>query len=435
MCTFVTIKHINVANIVILNRFNMKKNLIFIIFTFLYFVTPPLFCQQSRAIAQMKADVGFLSSDAMKGRLTGSIFQDIAAEYIASRFSEIGLKTKGDKNTYMQTFYFSPAADPHSTSPTLATGQDSLKIINVAGYIDNNSAQTLIIGAHYDHLGDGHSGFSLSTEGGIHNGADDNASGVSVMLYLAETLVKTKSKYNYLFLAFSGEEYGLWGSNYFVKHPTVDLTKVAAMINLDMVGRLKDDNSLLIGGVGTSPIWKSKIEASNVSKLKLIYEESGSGPSDHTSFYFKDLPVLFFFTGQHSDYHKPSDDIEKINFKGMNLIIENIYTLIKSLEKVPSIPFTKTKDEKQEKMEMKVTLGIMPDYMYNEGGLRVDGVKEDRPAQKAGLQVGDIIIELGKFKITEIQSYMEALNGISPGEKATVKFKRNNQMMSSDVQF
>ena len=410
----------------------MKNYLLFII---VILNSSIAFSQSGSVMSQMKADIHFLASDAMKGRITGSIYQDIAAEYIASRFLEIGLKPKGNGNNFLQTFYFTPAADPHSTTASMVEAGDSLKISNVCGYIDNGSGETIIIGAHYDHLGEGHSGFSLSTEAGIHNGADDNASGVGVMLQLANSLAKVKSKYNYLFIAFSGEEFGLWGSNYFVKNPTIDLKKAVTMINLDMVGRLKDDNSLLIGGVGTSPIWKDKLIQSNVSKLKLIYEESGSGPSDHTSFYFKDMPVLFFFTGQHSDYHKISDDVEKINFAGMNKIFENIFTLIRSMEKVNSIPFTKTKDEKQEKVAMKVTLGIMPDYMYNEGGLRVDGVKEDRPGQKAGLKTGDIILELGKFKIAEIQSYMEALNGINPGEKVKVVFKRNGQMMNSEVQF
>lgn len=410
----------------------MKKQFLFII---IFFCATISYGQNTAVLPQLKADIHFLASDAMKGRLTGSIYQDIAAEYIASRFLEMGLQPKGGKNTFLQTFYFAPAADPHSPTATMVTPGDSLRITNVCGYIDNKSKETIIIGAHYDHLGEGHGGFSLSTEPGIHNGADDNASGVSLMLQLAGSLSKVKSKYNYLFIAFSGEEFGLWGSNYYVKNPTIDLKSAVTMINLDMVGRLKDDNTLLVGGVGTSPIWKEKLVQSNVSKLKLIYEESGSGPSDHTSFYFKDMPVLFFFTGQHSDYHKISDDVEKINFVGMNKILENIFTLIRSLEKVPSIPFTKTKDEKQEKVAMKVTLGIMPDYMYNEGGLRVDGVKEDRPGFKAGLKTGDIILELGSYKIAEIQSYMSALNGISPGEKVKVVFKRNGELMNSEVQF
>jgi len=410
----------------------MKKHFLFIL---ILIYSLQIYGQRPADEAQIKADITFLASDAMKGRLTGSVYQDIAAEFIASRFQKIGLKPKGDKNSYMQTFYYAPSADPHNTSNLHIHDGDSVKIINVAGYIDNGGKSTIIIGAHYDHLGEGTSSFSLSTEGGIHNGADDNASGVSLMMQLAKSLSKVKSKYNYLFLAFSGEEFGLWGSNYFVKHPTIDLNNAAVMINLDMVGRLKDDNTLLVGGVGTSPIWKELLEKSNVSQLKLTFDESGSGPSDHTSFYFKDMPVLFYFTGQHSDYHKPSDDTEKINFDGVMKIYENIFSLVRSLETIDSIPFTKTKEEKQERVTMKVTLGIMPDYMYNEGGLRIDGVKEDRPAAHAGLKSGDIILGLGTFSITDIQTYMHALNKIEPGQKVQVKFKRDGKIMTSDVQF
>ncbi|MCO6460126.1 MAG: M28 family peptidase [Saprospiraceae bacterium] len=410
----------------------MKKHFLFIL---ILIYSLQIYGQRPADEAQIKADITFLASDAMKGRLTGSVYQDIAAEFIASRFQQIGLKPKGDKNSYMQTFYYAPSADPHNTSNLHIHDGDSVKIINVAGYIDNGGKSTIIIGAHYDHLGEGTSSFSLSTEGGIHNGADDNASGVSLMMQLAKSLSKVKSKYNYLFLAFSGEEFGLWGSNYFVKHPTIDLNNAAVMINLDMVGRLKDDNTLLVGGVGTSPIWKELLEKSNVSQLKLTFDESGSGPSDHTSFYFKDMPVLFYFTGQHSDYHKPSDDTEKINFDGVMKIYENIFSLVRSLETIDSIPFTKTKEEKQERVTMKVTLGIMPDYMYNEGGLRIDGVKEDRPAAHAGLKSGDIILGLGTFSITDIQTYMHALNKIEPGQKVQVKFKRDGKIMTSDVQF
>ena len=410
----------------------MKKGILFILILFncLY-----VNGQEVALSKRFHSDISFLASDAMKGRLTGSILQDIAAEYIASRFLQLGLKPMGDQNTYFQTFYYVPTVDPHSSANLHLESGDSAKITNVIGYIDNGAQSTLVIGAHYDHLGDGHSSFSLSTEAGIHNGADDNASGVSMMMELAQALKNSKSKYNFLFIAFSGEEFGLWGSNHFVKNPTIDLKKVATMINLDMVGRLKDDNSLLIGGVGTSPVWKGLLEKNNVSKLKLIFDESGSGPSDHTSFYFQNIPVLFYFTGQHEDYHKVSDDTEKINFDGMTKIYNNILALVRSLEKVNEIPFTATKDDKQEKVVMKVTLGIMPDYMYNEKGLRIDGVKEDKPASKAGLKAGDVILKVADFVITDIQTYMKALNGLEPGSKVPVEFLRDGKNMTLDVQF
>ena len=380
-----------------------------------------------------RSDISFLASDAMHGRLTGTVYQDIAAEYIKARFMEIGLKPVPGQNDFLQSFYIRQAANPHAAGT--ADGADSIKVVNVCGYLDNNAARTIVIGAHYDHLGEGGNSFSLSTEKAVHNGADDNSSGVSIMLELATMLKREKNNFNYLFLAFSGEEFGLWGSNYFVKNSPYPLTKMAAMFNLDMVGRLKDEKSIVIGGVGTSPVWKKELEQANISKLNLVFEESGVGPSDHTSFYYANIPVLFFFTGQHGDYHKPTDDIEKINFTGMAQITTNLYALITGLNKVKEIPFTKTKEPEQTRTDFKVTLGIMPDYTYADGGLRVDGVKEGRPGAGAGLKQGDIIYELGSVKITDIQDYMKALNSITPGQKVKIRYKRAGSMVQTDVQF
>ncbi|HQW56286.1 MAG TPA: M28 family peptidase [Saprospiraceae bacterium] len=382
-----------------------------------------------------RGDISFLASDAMDGRLTGTIYQKIAAEYIKSRMIQNGLSKLPEQTDFLQSFYIRQQQDPHSTAGSMSQGTDSVQVINVCGFIDNKAAKTIIVGAHYDHLGEGGNSFSLSTEKAVHNGADDNSSGVSIMLELSNLLSKSSATYNYLFIAFSGEEFGLWGSNYFVKHPIYPLEKIAAMINLDMVGRLKEDKTLLVGGVGTSPVWKGLLEQSNTAHLKMVYDESGVGPSDHTSFYYANIPVLFYFTGQHSDYHKPSDDIDKINFEGMAAITTNIYTLITDLNKIDNIPFTKTKDPEETKTDFKVTLGIMPDYIYADGGLRVDGVKEDRPGFKAGLKQGDIIYHLAKVEVTDIQSYMKALNSISPGQKVPIRYKRGNEMIDAAVQF
>ena len=215
----------------------------------------------------------------------------------------MGLTPKGSDG-YFQSFSFKPKKDPHSevkftetTSDNIVTGR------NVIGFIDNKMENTVIIGAHYDHLGYGDEGSLHRGEKAIHNGADDNASGVSVMLNLADKLKNTNTNNNYLLMAFSGEEMGLLGSNYFVKNATIDTKKVNYMINMDMVGRLKD-SMLAVYGTGTSPIWSQTINSLN-SDFKLIEKESGVGPSDHTSFYLNDIPVLHFFTGQHENYHKP----------------------------------------------------------------------------------------------------------------------------------
>ena len=202
---------------------------------------------------------------------------------------------------------------------------------NVIGYIDNGAAYTIILGAHYDHLGYGEDHNSLWTgKPEIHNGADDNASGTATVLELAKLLKQSKLKNNnYLFICFSGEEMGLFGSKYFTENPTVKLDDINYMINFDMVGRLNDSTkSITIGGYGTSPSW-AKLLPEKTKAFNVKFDSSGIGPSDHTSFYLKNIPVLFFFTGTHTDYHKPTDDVEKINFTGELRVIQYIYNIMK----------------------------------------------------------------------------------------------------------
>ncbi len=410
----------------------MTKKLLTLAFISIFY-TPLTFAQD--VSNSIRGDIGFLASDEMQGRQTGTIYQDIAAKYIAARFTQIGLEP-AINNSFYQKFYYNMPSDPHASRPKGLGEGDSVSIINVAGMINNHADKTIIIGAHYDHLGTGGNGFSLSQEEGVHNGADDNASGVAAIIAVAEKLKTNGSKaYNYLFVSFSGEEFGLWGSNYFSKNLPIAKEKVAAMINLDMVGRLKEDNSIMVGGIGTSPVWKDLLEKTNVSHLRQTYDSSGTGPSDHTSFYFQNIPVLFYFTGQHTDYHKTTDDAEKINYKGVEMIVNNIAALLNGLHDVKEIPFLKTKEEKEQKVELKVTLGIMPDYMYNGEGLKVDGVKEERPGAKAGLKQGDIITKLGNTKIIDIQTYMSALNEHKPGQAVDMEFLRDSKTMKVKVQF
>lgn len=308
---------------------------------------------------------------------------------------------------------------------------------NVVGYKNNKAKYTVVIGAHHDHLGYGE--IKGSREPGvtaIHNGADDNASGTSAVIELAKQLKKRKyKKYNYLFIAFSGEEMGLLGSKYFVENPTIDLKNVSFMVNLDMVGRLK--NTLIINGTGTSPFWNEAInvlrqDSSDISKIKT--SESGIGASDHTSFYLAGIPSLHFFTGQHDDYHKPSDDFATLNINGEVKVIGKIVDLIKLSPSKSKLDYSKTKDE-ETKTSFKVTLGIMPDYTYDAEGVKVDGVKDGKPASIAGIKKGDIIIMLGGEKITNIEAYMKILSKFKKGDKTEVVFNRDNNTMTSQIQF
>ena len=310
---------------------------------------------------------------------------------------------------------------------------------NVAGFINNNAEKTIVIGAHYDHLGYGEDKNSLyvGKDKQIHNGADDNASGTAALLLLSKELNNKKySQYNYALVAFSGEELGLYGSKYFVEHPPLDLKKVSYMINMDMVGRLNDSTKgLTIGGFGTSPQWGNIINTKE-EYFKIKIDSAGSGPSDHTSFYRKDIPVLFFFTGTHSDYHKPSDDAAKINYNGELKIVDFILAVIERSFGYPEIVFSKTREAAPGgKSSFKVTMGIMPDYTYGGVGVLVDGVSDNRPAQKAGIKAGDVIQQLGSFVVEDVQSYMQALNKFKKGDETEVKIKRGNEAVLIKIIF
>jgi hypothetical protein len=321
---------------------------------------------------------------------------------------------------------------------------------NVIGYIDNKAATTVILGAHYDHLGYGEDGNSMIRTGekSIHNGADDNASGTAALIELARKLKSSDAKNNnYLFIAFSGEELGLFGSKYFTENPTIDLKTVNYMINMDMVGRLNDSSKVLtIGGYGTSPEWSKVISKDyyaspntvkkTTTSLTIKIDSSGTGPSDHTSFYRKDIPVLFYFTGLHTDYHKPSDDAEKVNYAGEQIIIQHIQQLIVSLNNKGKLAFLKTREtQTSTNQRFSVSMGIMPDYTYSGNGVRADGVTDGKPAQKAGIKAGDIIIQLGDNNISSLESYMQSLGKFKKGEKTKVKFKRGNETLEATVEF
>ena len=410
----------------------MRNQLTSIIFLLIFSIS----CTStSKYSNQIISDLTFLSSDDLEGRATGSEGERIAAKYISERFKNLNIEAKGI-DSYLHPFSFKPKPHPHEEIKF----NDSLKNNgitgnNVIGFLDNNSLNTIVIGAHYDHLGLGDEGsLYRGSETKIHNGADDNASGVSLMLDLAGKLVDINKNNNYLFIAFSGEEMGLLGSNFFVKNPTIDISSINYMINMDMVGRLNEEKSLAVYGLGTSPIFKQTIKSNN-EVFKIIENESGVGPSDHTSFYLQDIPVLHFFTGQHENYHKPSDDSDLINYEGLDLISNYIFSIISDLDDNGKLPFRKTKNESQESPRFKVSLGVIPDYLYDGKGMRIDGVSSGRPAEKAGFIKGDIITKLGESKIEDMMSYMKALSKLKSGDLVKVEYKRDNTISSKNVTF
>jgi len=310
---------------------------------------------------------------------------------------------------------------------------------NVVGYIDNGAAQTIILGAHFDHLGYGEDHNSRYTgEPAIHNGADDNASGSAALLELARIVKKQAPEtFNYLFIAFSGEELGLFGSKFYADHPTINLAEVNYMINMDMVGRFNDSSKVItIGGIGTSPSWGNLVKGDKKMPFQVKVDSSGTGPSDHTSFYRKNIPVLFFFTGLHTDYHKPSDDYDKINYEGELMLVNYISRLIARSEKEGRLAFLKTKEaQTTTSARFTVNMGIMPDYTFSGGGVKVDGVSDGRPAQKAGIKTGDIVTQLGDYNVSSVESYMQALSKFKKGDATKVKVKRGAEELVLDIQF
>ena len=383
-------------------------------------LTPP-----AEILQQVKIDVVYLASDYLQGRGTGTIGEARAADYIVHRFQQIGLKPQGENRTWFQEFPFFEITNPHETTKGRIEGKGK----NVIGFLDNGAKNTVVIGGHYDHLGMGGSGSLHAGEPAIHNGADDNASGIAAMFRIAEYLKNANLKSNnYMFIAFSGEEKGLFGSKYFAANPTIDIGRINYMFNMDMVGMLNEEKVLAVQGTGTSPAWKPILERKNAQGLDIKGRESGVGPSDHTSFYLKDIPVLHFFTGQHSHYHKPSDDSENLNYEGIVTVSDFMISLIKQAAG-KKLAFTKTKDSSEKKAAaFKVTLGVMPDYVYTGKGMRVDSVIKDRVGDKGGLEDGDVIMKIGDVDVEDIYKYMEGLAKFKKGDSTEVVVLRGKKL-------
>lgn len=308
------------------------------------------------------------------------------------------------------------------------------KCINVGGLLKGNdpklSNEYLVIGAHFDHLGWGSSNSLHQGEPEIHNGADDNASGTTGLLELSEKFasIKNNLKRSIIFFAFSGEEMGLLGSNYLVNNFPVPIENVVSMFNMDMIGRLKE-NSLMVYGTGTSSNWRDVLNEKNQYDLKLTFNDDGFGPSDHSSFYGKKIPVLFFFTGTHSDYHRPSDDYDKINSEGQERILKYIFDVSQQVinnEVRPNYIAVERKDTGRMNAP-RVWVGTIPDFAGEVTGYKLSGVSEGSPAALAGLKGGDIIIKFGENKITNLYDFTYTIGNYKPGDKVKVIVKRGEE--------
>lgn len=351
--------------------------------------------------------------------------------------------------------------------------------------------EAIVIGAHYDHLGRGGEGSLAPREGEIHHGADDNASGVAGLLELARIFSSSsqKPRRTIVFIAFSGEEEGLLGSDYYVNHPLFSLANTVAMINMDMIGRMQDQK-LIVGGVGTASEWRSMIQTENslgkvraaalkgrasdepsyhvnvngqpstgtpivmgangqpvvtadISKLPgllaaspftLTLNEDGFGPSDHSSFYSKQIPVLFFWTGNHDDYHKPSDTADKINYEGEARIISFVERIVRDIDKSAKRPtYTVAKSDPQQRTGFNVYLGTIPNYADSNDGLKLDGVRDDSPAAKAGLKAGDKVVKLAGREVKNVYDYTYALGEMKAGQEYEIEVVRDGQRMTLKI--
>lgn len=414
-----------------LNNISSMKKIFLFLFLNTFLLTPKLFAQTAKNI---KKHIEYLASDKLEGRGTGTEGGIKTAQYLVKQFQKIGLKPYGDAGTFLQEF---PAKKglPPNISYVQAT--------NVVGFLDNGSDKTIVIGAHYDHLGKGDQGSSLEANsvGSIHNGADDNASGTAGLIELATYYAKNKikEKHNFLFVGFSGEELGLIGSKYYADNATIDLKSVNCMINMDMIGRYRDDKGLTIGGWGTSSFWGKEIpQLAQNQSVKYNVDSAGIGPSDHTSFYLKNLPVLFFFTGAHQEYHKPSDDANLINYEGEMKVLTLAESIIAKIDEAPKLDFIQVANNPHAgnaRSSFKVTMGIIPDYAYDKGGIRIDGVTKGRPAEIAGIQTGDVIMKLGENSTADMQLYMKALGKFEKGQTIDAEVNRGTEKMILKITF
>ncbi|MCA1578437.1 MAG: M20/M25/M40 family metallo-hydrolase [Acidobacteria bacterium] len=318
--------------------------------------------------------------------------------------------------------------------------RNRLPAYNVIGMLEGSDPvlknETIIIGAHYDHLGRGGegSGSLAPRSGDIHYGADDNASGTAGVLELARlfSTQTPKPKRTIVFMAFGGEEEGLLGSNYYVNHPLLPLANTVAMINMDMIGRMKD-SKLVVGGVGTAKEWRDIMAAEKSFQLTL--NEDGFGPSDHSSFYAKQIPVLFFWTGTHADYHKPSDTFEKINYDDEARILALVARIVKQLDTADKrLTYTTAKSDATPRTGgFRVYLGTIPSYADSDNGLLLDGVRDDSPATKAGLKAGDRIVKIGTRDIKNVYDYTAALGEMKAGEEYPIEVVRGTERLSLKI--
>jgi aminopeptidase YwaD len=386
--------------------------------------------------AAIRRDIAYLASDRLEGRLTGTPGNDSAAAYIARRYAALHLIAPFAG--YLQRFEARSISDVH------AGRTEGRRTGNVAAIVRGRDPvlreEYIVVGAHFDHLGRS-SEFSADPEAkdAIRNGADDNASGTAAVMELARLFAANPPRRSMMFVNFSGEELGLLGSSWFVEHPPVPLSRIAAMINFDMVGRLRD-NKLIVYGVKTATELPGLLDSANAASgagFRLSAIGDGFGPSDQSSFYAKDIPVLHFFTDMHADYHRASDDVERINAEGEARVVGLAMAVARNIADRPGrLSFQKTANPQMasSRSGSQAYLGSVPDMAASDvTGVRLSGVRQGSPAEVAGLQAGDVIVELGGAPVKDLYSYSDALYSHKPGDVVKIVAMRGTQRVELSV--
>jgi hypothetical protein len=355
----------------------------------------------------------------------------------------LGAQKIQDAQEALDTTFTPRSFEAEETTPPLrlqtALERQQKEVANVVGLVPGADPalknEIVVVGAHYDHLGHGGPGSLAPDEHKVHPGADDNASGVAAMLAIAEAAAKgPKLKRTVAFVAFAGEEVGLRGSSYFVAHPVPG--KLFAMLNLDMVGRLRGQK-LIVDGAGSAKEWPGVVEAANTDKLTLALGGDGYGPSDMTPFYARGVPVLFFFTGAHADYHRPTDTADKLNYDGLAAIAKLGYRVIREVaDRGGALTYVRTAPRPvgEGGRGYGPYLGTIPDFSEMKGaGVKLTGVRKNSPAEKAGIQAGDVIVKLGEARIRNLEEYAIALRQRKPGDKVKITVARNGQELTVEA--
>jgi hypothetical protein len=385
----------------------------------------------SPAAHRALADLTYLAADAREGRGVGTRGLEEAGTYLAAAFRTIGLAPGAPGNSYFQPFTIAPDAPIAIHSD--AGGKSIRNVIGVLrGRSPARRGEVLVIGAHYDHLGYG--GFNAmdapDSTGKVHNGADDNASGTTALLEVARQLVHRRLDRTVVFIAFSGEELGDLGSDYYVKHATVPVDSILTMLNMDMVGRLRNER-LIVTGAATAKEFPALLDSLNrtatTPRFDLRASGDGWGPSDQTSFYAVKRPVLQFFTGVHEDYHRTTDDVDKINVVGLEQVADYVADVATALANRPgSLTFVDApRPQMTSGAGYGAYLGTIPDMSESPGGVRISGTHKGGPADLAGLVAGDIITAIGDKTVANLYDMTDALRAHQPGDTVVIVVKRD----------